>query len=68
MYKIIVVGDSNVGKSNISIRISQDKFLSEMRTTIGLDTHLVSREVSKLSSQLKTNVKYFNLGLALWVI
>ena len=37
IYKIILIGDSGVGKTNITTRFVDDKFMAESRTTIGID-------------------------------
>jgi small GTP-binding protein len=37
LYKIILIGDSGVGKSNISSRFTRDAFSSENRSTIGVE-------------------------------
>jgi len=37
IYKIILIGDSGVGKTNIVTRFIQDKFIDDNRTTIGID-------------------------------
>lgn len=36
-YKIIVVGDSNVGKTSLTYRFCEGKFLANSEATIGVD-------------------------------
>lgn len=36
-YKIIVVGDSNVGKTSLTYRFCEGKFLDSSEATIGVD-------------------------------
>lgn len=36
-YKIIVIGDSNVGKTCLTYRFCDGKFLNESECTIGID-------------------------------
>lgn len=36
-YKIIVVGDSNVGKTSLTYRFCEGNFLSNAEATIGVD-------------------------------
>lgn len=36
-YKIIVVGDSNVGKTSLTYRFCEGKFLDSPEATIGVD-------------------------------
>jgi small GTP-binding protein len=40
VYKIILVGDSGGGKTNLINRLIEDKFTSENKTTIGMDFHV----------------------------
>lgn len=37
IYKIIVVGDSNVGKTSLTYRFCEGKFLDTAEATIGVD-------------------------------
>jgi Ras-related protein Rab-11A len=37
VVKIVVIGDSNVGKSNIVNRYTKDKFTEEIKSTIGVE-------------------------------
>lgn len=37
LFKIILIGDSGTGKSNLMLRYTQDKFDSKTRTTVGLE-------------------------------
>ena len=37
MFKIVLIGDSNVGKSSLLIRFSDDSFTENYITTIGVD-------------------------------
>ena len=37
MFKIVLIGDSNVGKSCILIRFADDQFTENYITTIGVD-------------------------------
>ena len=36
LYKIVLIGDSSVGKSNLLLRYVSNDFQKEMRTTIGV--------------------------------
>ena len=56
LYKIIIVGDSNVGKSNVALRIAKNQFYPEMRSTIGLDTYHVHRQVSLGSCAMRSAI------------
>jgi len=54
-FKILMIGDSNVGKSSILLKYTHDDFNNEHLTTIGLDFHV---------KYLKLNDK--NIKLQLW--
>jgi GTPase SAR1 family protein len=36
LFKIVIIGDSGVGKTNILLRISEGTFNPETKTTIGV--------------------------------
>jgi len=40
LYKIILCGDSNTGKSSFSLRFCKDEFLEKQRSTLGVDFRL----------------------------
>ena len=48
LFKIILIGDWGVGKSNILLRITQDAFDAESRTTIGVE---FSQKVMNINQQ-----------------
>lgn len=37
MFKILLLGDSAVGKSNLLLRYTKDQFMTDMRSTIGVE-------------------------------
>lgn len=37
LYKIVVIGDSGVGKSNLLTRFTQNKFSKDSKPTIGVE-------------------------------
>ena len=37
LYKIVLIGDPGVGKSNICLRYMKNTFQTESRTTIGVE-------------------------------
>ena len=43
-FKLLVVGDSGVGKSSLLLRYSDDSFTPSFRSTIGVDFKLKSTE------------------------
>ena len=47
LLKYIIIGDSSVGKSNILLRYSQDKFNDEYQTTIGVEFGAKNIELDK---------------------
>lgn len=37
LYKIVLIGNTNVGKTNLLLRLSQNKFINETKPTIGVE-------------------------------
>lgn len=37
LFKILIIGDSGVGKSNLLLRFSKNEFMSDMRSTVGVE-------------------------------
>ncbi len=37
MFKILLLGDSGVGKSSLLLRYTKNQFMSDMRSTIGVE-------------------------------
>lgn len=56
ILKIIVVGDSNVGKTCLTYRFCQRAFLEKADATIGVDFH--ERTVKIGDDDVKVNHKY----------
>ena len=54
LFKIVIVGDSGVGKSNILCRYIQDEFYRESKSTVGVE---LSTKVYKINDSLvKLNI------------
>ena len=53
-YKVIILGDSKVGKTAFILRFCEDKFLEESLSTVGLDmkTKFVTRQNKKIQLQI----------------
>ena len=51
--KVVIIGDMGVGKSSIMIRLNQDKFSEDLKSTVGCDHYekefLVDNRTVKLS-------------------
>ena len=45
LFKIVILGDSTVGKSSLIHRFTQDKFKHHVETTIGVDFDMKNVEV-----------------------
>ena len=37
LFKFVLIGDTNTGKTNISSMFTENRFISEHRTTIGIE-------------------------------
>ena len=45
LFKIVILGDSTVGKSSLLHRFTQNKFKSDCKTTIGVDFNIKDVEI-----------------------
>ena len=45
LFKIVLVGDSNVGKSSLLLRFTEGKFEEQIAATVGVDFKLTNMEV-----------------------
>jgi len=45
LFKIVLVGDSSVGKSSLVVRFTEDKFSDEVMATVGVDFKLTTIDV-----------------------
>lgn len=48
IFKIVVIGDSNVGKTSIIDRYSNDIFLENRKNTIGVDFTVIERTIETM--------------------
>ena len=53
MYKIIIIGDPNVGKSNILIRYTKNEFQTDENPTIGADFYSKNLEIEDIPCKLQ---------------
>lgn len=53
MYKIIIIGDPNVGKSNILIRYTKNEFQTDENPTIGADFFSKNLEIEGVPCKLQ---------------
>ena len=54
MFKILLLGDSGVGKSSLLLRYTKDEFVSDMRSTIGVEFGLKYIKIDNF--QLKVQI------------
>ena len=54
MFKILLLGDSGVGKSSLLLRYTKDQFMTDMRSTIGVEFGLKYVKIDNL--QLKVQI------------
>jgi hypothetical protein len=50
LFKIVLIGDSNVGKSNILSRFTHNEFFLESKSTIGVEFATCTLQVNPLPS------------------
>nr|CDJ89108.1 unnamed protein product [Haemonchus contortus] len=63
LYKIILIGDSGVGKSNLLSRFARNMFNIESKTTIGVE--FSTKTVMAEGCQLATTTSHWEIGPAL---
>ncbi|MFS7959316.1 putative small GTPase, P-loop containing nucleoside triphosphate hydrolase [Helianthus anomalus] len=54
LYKVVLIGDSGVGKSNLLSRFSSNEFSLNFKSTIGVITLLVEFNLVARSSRAKS--------------
>ena len=54
LYKVVLIGDSGVGKSNILLKFVKDEFILDSKSTIGveLSTRMITIEESEVKCQV----------------
>jgi len=54
LYKVVVIGDSGVGKSNLITRYTRDQFSKDSKSTIGVEfaSKLIDHEGVKIKGQI----------------
>jgi len=54
IFKILLIGDSGVGKSNILLRFTRDSFVQDSKSTVGVDfgTRVMDIQGKKLNAQI----------------
>ena len=54
LFKVVLIGDSGVGKSNLLSRFTRNKFDLETKTTIGVEfaTHTLEIENKTIKAQI----------------
>lgn len=45
LFKVLIIGDSNVGKSSLLVRFADDSFYTEYISTIGVDYRIKTLKV-----------------------
>ena len=56
LYKIIIIGDEQVGKSNFMLRITQDKFEKKPKVTYGVEFSLKTKYIPKSNQRVRTQI------------
>ena len=54
IFKILIIGDSGVGKSNLLLRYVKNEFMSDMRSTVGVEfgSKLLTIDGLKVKAQI----------------
>ncbi|KAH9661638.1 ras-related protein RABA2b [Citrus sinensis] len=63
LFKIVLIGDSGVGKSNILSRFTRNEFCLESKSTIGVE--FATRTLQNL--HLSFVPKMYGLSFLLWI-
>jgi len=58
LFKIVIIGDSGVGKSSILIRFSDDSFTETYLTTIGVDFRFKTLKIEGKNVKLQIWVRF----------
>ena len=58
LFKIVVIGDSNVGKTSIVDRYSTDNFIEQRKNTIGVDFTVITRSIDDEN----VNIQFWDLA------
>lgn len=53
LLKVIIIGDSSVGKSNIVLQFSENQFVEGHRSTIGVDFKMQSIMIDRAKLKLQ---------------
>lgn len=56
LYKLVLVGDSGVGKSNLLSRFTRNKFSHDEKSTVGVEFATRIVEVSSEKKRIKAQV------------
>ena len=64
-FKILIIGDTGVGKSSLLVRFCDDKFLPSQSATIGVDYKVKSMSVKGRTVRLSIWDTYVNLNFSL---
>ena len=59
LFKVVLIGDSGVGKSNLLSRFTRNEFNLESKSTIGVEFATRSIEVSPVWGALNMTKPYF---------
>lgn len=54
LYKLIIIGDEQVGKTNFMLRITRDKFEKKPKTTYGVEFEFKTIHLPKSNQRVKT--------------
>lgn len=57
LFKVLIIGDSNVGKSSLLVRFADDSFYTEYISTIGVDYRIKTLKVQHEDAQVSVKLQ-----------
>ena len=77
LFKVVLIGDSGVGKSNLLSRFTKNEFNLESKSTIGVefatrtltvDGKVIKAQIWDTAGQERSSLFFFFHGIPIWVL
>ena len=62
LFKVLIIGDADVGKTNLLSRFSRNEFSVESKPTLGVDFASQTTQVKTAKLKLHSTCKYFEFS------